>query len=565
MKELLETGVSLDLEYCPEIDGLVGRIKGFAVAVRENNETRSYGCLLWAKEGDYNAVTTATEYLAERVTADPETVKNFKVQGRGIAVALGKTDDAYKNVNIIKRFLIDLTNTLSVNFYKSCCYDCGKTTDLGIYHVNGVPAQYCKSCSVGKTLLKDFPDTKAESGGISFDSLMPDAGALEAAEKALRESAPDVEISDLLTEVKTDYSGAYDTEVKKEEIDDSVDVSGLMMVAEPEKPEYVPPKSELFERIEREYLEEQKNAPKAEEKDDFSSFMVTPIDENGNKGEALTVTEHNEGPVGHNASVAVTEYADDSNIGEDIDVTEIESTVSKPTVTTGHEQLTAIPTPLDENGRVPLMNPNSVSADNRPSPVNGPDAVTPSEYLKPLPKAEQVTNATPPGYMSSEDDPRAEPAPRPYDAPAYVAPINWGIPDSNPVLGIIGALTFAVLGVFVWALIGRLGYISYIGSLALVASVYGGYRLAGGSIDTKGKVICTVLSLLLTFISFWVVLVVGTQMDMASMFGYNMSFFSAIEWAVFLVGDNKFIWFDLVISMAFTIAAAVFVNKRFAS
>ncbi len=562
MKELLETGVSVGLEYCAEIDGLVGRVKGFAVAVRENNETRSYGCLLWAKEGDYNAVTTAADYLADRVTADSETVKNFKVQGRGIAVALGKTDDPYRNANTIKRFLIDLANTLSVNFYQSCCYDCGKTTDLGIYQVNNVPAQYCKSCSTGKTLLVDFPDTKATDAPLSFDSLMPDAGALEAAEKALRESAPDDDINELLTDMKTDYDGSYDTEVKKEEIDESVDVSGLMMGAEEEKPEYVPPRSELFEKIEREYLEEQKNAPKEEEKDDFSSFMVTPIDEKGHKGEDLTVSENNEGPVGHNASIAVTEYEDDSNVGEDIDVTEIESTVLKPTVTTGHSQLTAMPTPLDENGKVPLMNPNSVSADNRPSPVNGPDAVTPSEYLKPLPKSEEVSGVTPPGYMSSEDDPRAEPAPRPFDAPAYVAPIDWGIPDSNPVMGIIGALTFAVLGVFVWALIGRLGYISYIGSLALVASIYGGYRLAGGSIDTKGKIICTVLSLVLTFISFWVVLIVDTQMDMASFFGYNMSFFSAIEWAVFYIGDNTFVWFEILISMAFTVAASVFVNKR---
>ena len=63
MKELLNTGVSLSLEYCPEIDGLIGRIKNYSVAVRENNETGSYGVLLWVKEGDYSAVTSVPTTL----------------------------------------------------------------------------------------------------------------------------------------------------------------------------------------------------------------------------------------------------------------------------------------------------------------------------------------------------------------------------------------------------------------------------------------------------------------------------------------------------------------------
>ncbi len=669
MKELLNTGVSIGLEYCSDIDGIVGRIKDYSVAVRENNETGSYGILLWVKKGEFNAITSVNDYLADRVNSDSDTVKNFRVQERGVAVALKKTDDPFKNANTIKRFLIDLTNILSVNFYKSCCHKCGKTENLGIYLDKGVPSQYCSDCGAGKDLLKDFPEANTKDT-LSFEALMPKPEAIaavesvldeaetkeavedeivkneaaeeapesEAAEKAEEaeempevellpvgekgeeapeaeaeeeaeempevellpvgekaEEAPEAEtaeeadeeempgvvipssdneseddISDLLTESKTDYNGSYDAEVKKEEIPDNTDISALIMGGEDEKKEeYVPPKSELFERIEREYLEEQKNAQKTEEQNDFSGFMVTPLDNKGTKEDYVTVTETNEGPIGHNDKVAVTELRDDSNDGEDIDVTEIESTINKPTETTGHEQLTALETPLDENGNVPLINPNSESDDNKPSPADGPHAVLPAVSNKPMPRVVEndEPREIPPGYSGSESDPRAEvqklpEQPRPYDAPAYVAPINWGIPSSNPVMGIIGALAFAVIGVLVWSLIGRLGRISYIGSIALVASIFGGYRLAGGSIDTKGKVICTVLSLLLTFISFWVVIVLNTQAQIHDLFGFNISFFNAIEWAVKAYSENRFVILDLIISMVFTVVAVVFTNKK---
>ena len=606
MKELLNTGVSLSLEYCPEIDGLIGRIKNYSVAVRENNETGSYGVLLWVKEGDYSAVTSVSDYLADRVNSDSDMVKNFRVQERGVAVALRKTDDPYTNVNTIKRFIIDITGILSVNFYKSCCYRCAGTENLGIYLDNGVPTQYCSACSAGKKLLKDFPETKAAQS-LSFEALMPKAETIAAVESVLgngksedfggllseiktdntsfpeaeplkttapesaaAENKADDDIAELLTEMKTDYDGSYDTEIKREDIPDNTDISGLMMgIAEEKKAEYVPPRSELFEKIEREYREEQKNAPKIEEKDDLSGFMVTPLDFAGSKEDEIKVVENSDGPIGHNDKIAVTEIRDDSNDGEDIDVTEIESTISKPTVTTGHEQLTALETPLDENGNVPLMNPNAESNDNKPSPVDGPDAVLPAVSNKPMPKAEEVSKiaAPPPGYAQMESDPRAEvqrlpQPPRPYDAPAYVAPIDWGIPDSNPLLGILGALVLAVFGVLIWSFIGRLGYITYIGSIALVASIYGGYRLAGGSMDTKGKVICTVLSLLLTFVSFWVVIVLNTQAQIHDIFGYNISFFNAIPWAVEAFSNNIFGIFELLISMVFTVAAVIVTNTK---
>ena len=45
MKELLETGVAVDLGYSGKCDALVGKVKDLSVVIKENNETKSYGCL----------------------------------------------------------------------------------------------------------------------------------------------------------------------------------------------------------------------------------------------------------------------------------------------------------------------------------------------------------------------------------------------------------------------------------------------------------------------------------------------------------------------------------------
>ena len=165
MKELLETGVNIGLSYDKRLDGLIGQIKGYSVVVKENNQTGSYGCLLWVRKGDYAAIKSAEDYLAEQVTSNPDLVKNFRVAERGIAAALVKTSDSFRNITNIKRFLYDLTSFLSLNFYVSCCYDCGKTAELGIYSADGVPVQCCGACGekyefiaeTGNSAVSGFP------------------------------------------------------------------------------------------------------------------------------------------------------------------------------------------------------------------------------------------------------------------------------------------------------------------------------------------------------------------------------------------------------------------------
>lgn len=191
MKELLETGVSISLVYNEAADALVGRIKEYAVAVRENNETMSYGCLIWVKKGEFAAIRDAESYLAEQVTSKPDVVKHFKVSERGIAVALVKTNDSFTNVNNIKRFLTDLAGFLSLNFYQSCCCYCGNTEHLGIYLADGTVAQACSACGTNFTPIVKFDDESSEPASLTgFGTADP---AAENTEAPAEENKPEQE------------------------------------------------------------------------------------------------------------------------------------------------------------------------------------------------------------------------------------------------------------------------------------------------------------------------------------------------------------------------------------
>lgn len=638
MKELLETGVNIGLSYDKRLDGLIGQIKGYSVVVKENNQTGSYGCLLWVRKGDYAAIKSAEDYLAEQVTSNPDLVKNFRVAERGIAAALVKTSDSFRNITNIKRFLYDLTSFLSLNFYVSCCYDCGKTAELGIYSAGGVPVQCCGACGekyefiaeTGNSAVSGFPapEQKKEEK-ISFDNLLADGKTEEQPEPVLQKAqekltkeeeselffkeipAPKAEPApkreeEKINEDKTDISGLmfaaseakkpepvvqhrtaekltaeeeselFLTEIPGEEAEpapkeevktseDKTDISALMFGASAEK-KHEPPKSEIFEQAQREFeLQKQKEAQDKQKEqggEEFSlkELMVSDIREENNGGEDLTIPGADpEDKVGHSEEIAVTEIYDDSNEGEDIDVTEIESTVSKPTVTTGHQQLTAKETPLDKDGNVPLMNPNAVDRSNMPSAVDGPDAVTPSTYTKPMPVAEHSATP-PPGYATA--DPRAEPLPTAKSTPYTYqgASFTYLAPESNAVTGILGALVLAVLGVAVWVIIAQMGFLSYIGSLAIIGAVFGGYRLAGGSMDKKGIAISAVISVVMNVLGFGITLVIEVQKVIHDCFGYSISFLEAIDWVAFSLtesGASASLMIDMGVTILFMIVGLV--------
>ena len=72
---------------------------------------------------------------------------------------------------------------------------------------------------------------------------------------------------------------------------------------------------------------------------------------------------------------------------------------------------------------------------------------------------------------------------------------------ANPVMGILGALLFSLIGCAVWIIIGKLGYISYLGGIAMAFSTIFGYHLFGKKFDTLGLIISIVIVLVMVLVS----------------------------------------------------------------
>lgn len=70
-------------------------------------------------------------------------------------------------------------------------------------------------------------------------------------------------------------------------------------------------------------------------------------------------------------------------------------------------------------------------------------------------------------------------------------------PEGNPILGILGAVLFSLIGCAVWVVIGKLGYISYIGGVAMSFTTLFGYYLFSKKFDVIGMITGIVIVLLM--------------------------------------------------------------------
>ncbi len=669
MRELLNTGVNISLEYHDSYDALIGQIKGYSVAVKENLSTGSYGCLFWVRKGEFGTLTTAEQYLEEQQKKNPEFLKKFMVNDTGVAVALVRSSDDFVNVNNLKRFIYDFTTSLSRNNYVNCCCECGKTDGLGIYDAGGAIAQACSSCgekykficacddspsaplfSFGTPAAEETSaaavvtpvETPVESEGVAelpvAEAKTEEAASLSVAEteSALVEvsAVPTKEDKTVSEEEKAESIFAefeykpeektvepapvvdspseeeefslkefeYNPDEKVEETPEPVveektaDLSALMydesdkeetpetQAAEPvadnsseenfdaflyegEKPEPERPRSRLFEEAEREFAAEKARmaAEEAERGNDIDNLLI----EDGE----IVLKEI--APESDDGSHDVTEVYDDSNDGEDFDIEEIESTVEMPTVTTGHPQLEAEETPLEEDGSVPLINPNSHREERHVSPADGPDAVLPLDYGQANITYEKLSEETAPRFSAGGEVNRGQSSQTP---PAYNPDMSYSsytkkisyADESNAFIGIIGAFVLGLVGLVVWLGFAHfLDVISVWGCLAIIFTVYGGYYLGGRSLDKKGIVISFILTLLMVFAGVVGMSVLNVMSDLKEEYDLAISFADAFKWSVeamsFESSRNAFVT-NLIISMAATligdIVAAVSLWKK---
>lgn len=552
MKELLNTGVSLGLEYEESCDALIGQSKGYTVVIKENLSTGSYGCFFWVKEGDFSAITDVNEFLTDKQKLEPELIKRFRVTELGAAIALTRADDDFANVNMLKKFVYDFTTNLSLNFYKNCCFECGKTDNLAVFEVNNTAAQACAECGAKHKLIRSFDDSFIPAAPSALEETP--AEIINEPKKEETESLPietkaENPVMPLLKTDENDFSalmvdGSEETvpvseEIGKTNIEES-DYGQLLIGAEEEKTPA--PKSKIFEEAEREFQEEKARLAAIQEQekpeDSINELLLAPEEPE------VSVPAEN-----------VSEYYKEKDIEGDFTVEEIKRTVDMPTITNGPLQLSAEETPLDENGKVPLINPMTNLEERLPSDPNGPNAVQPLE-IAPSAANEKLfapgfsggsgmdRDAAPPPYnpsvihSSSYNKTTMNTVPPPYNPNAnyssYVRPIAVN-DKSNIFMGIIGSLVIGLIGVAVWVVIGTfLDVISYWGGLAIVASVFGGYYLAGRAMDKKGIITSFLLSFVMTaagLVIIYVLEIMGA--------GINISFFEGVRWFMSVMTDSE--------------------------
>ncbi len=619
MRELLNTGVNISLDYYEKYDALIGQVKGYSVAVKENLSTGSYGCLFWIRKGEFGALTTAEQYLEEQQKKNPDFIKKFMVNDTGVAVALSRTDDDFANINNLKRFIYDFTTSLSRNNYVNCCCECGTDENPAIYDANGVIAQACPACggkyificgcaeTASAAVIDTPPVQKTEETVVPEPAKEEIAAPAEETTLAAEETAPDAEETaapdeEAAADEKEEISSfaefeykpeekaeepvpvaaaaneteefslkefEYDPEEKAEEPapiikeEEPTDISEFMydesekeeapeaqmaqpaaesaptenfdsLLYEEAKPEPERPRSLIFEQAEREFAEEKARmaAEAAAEEAKLDDAVDNLLIENGDIVLKEITPETDDG------SHDVTEVYDDSNDGEDFDIEEIESTVEMPTVTTGHPQLEAEETPLEEDGSVPLINPNSHREERHVSPVDGPDAVQPLDYGQARVTYEKLSEETAPRFSAGDGINRGDGSqtPPPYNPDvnysSYVKKVSYS-DKSNAFMGIIGALVLGLVGLVAWIAIAHFfDVISVWGCLAIILTVYGGYYLGGRALDKKGIVISFILTLVMVAAGVVGMSVADVMADFKEEFDLTLSFRQAIEWTI---------------------------------
>lgn len=142
------------------------------------------------------------------------------------------------------------------------------------------------------------------------------------------------------------------------------------------------------------------------------------------------------------------------------------------------------------------------------------------------------------------------------------------ISNENKIRGAIGAVAGAILGIVVWCLIGKLGYISWIGGFAISVFTLGGYTLLGKDISKFGAVLSIALILVSVYIATRLNWAISLQEAIDEELHSDASlwecFTDIMTWVELADSTGRF-YLDLVLGYVITIVAGFgFVKKKIA-
>nr|WP_122012971.1 hypothetical protein [Maliibacterium massiliense] len=107
---------------------------------------------------------------------------------------------------------------------------------------------------------------------------------------------------------------------------------------------------------------------------------------------------------------------------------------------------------------------------------------------------------------------------------------------TNAFTGSVGALLGSLIGVALWVVIYRMGYIAGLAALVMVVCAFKGYELLGGTLDVKGAIISTMLCLVMVYIAHNVAVSLEVLSALKEEYT-NVSFFDAYRFVMALLGE----------------------------
>lgn len=109
----------------------------------------------------------------------------------------------------------------------------------------------------------------------------------------------------------------------------------------------------------------------------------------------------------------------------------------------------------------------------------------------------------------------------------------------NTPLGIVGALLGSCIGIAVWVILYKLGFIAGITGFIMAVCCFKGYEMLGGRIDTKGIWISLMISIVMLAVAEYLAL----GLEVYSVFSeyYSISLFDAIRSVPEIIRENEII------------------------
>lgn len=138
--------------------------------------------------------------------------------------------------------------------------------------------------------------------------------------------------------------------------------------------------------------------------------------------------------------------------------------------------------------------------------------------------------------------------------------------SENKVLGTVGAVVGCFLGIVVWCLIGKLGYISWIGGFAISGLAFLGYYLLGKDFSKYAFAVVVALVVvsvyLATRLNYAIALYDAFKEEgLTGSYGLGDCFSNVMDWLA-LVGETSSFYVDLALGYVFTVVAGISVFKK---